>query len=248
MKTLVLLRHGESVWNLENCFTGWTDVDLSKNGVAEAKIAGQILKREGYAFDMAFTSVLLRAIRTLQIALSELSESDIPIVRSWKLNERHYGALQGMNKSEMAKIYGEEQIQIWRRSYAVRPPQLQVDDTRNPVHDERYCDVPRKELPLTESLKDCVARVIPYYKQEIMPQIENGKRIIIVAHGNSLRALVMHFENLSEDEISRVNIPTGIPLVYELDDNFTIHNKKYLGDPALINAKMQAVAAQGKKK
>lgn len=248
MKTLVLLRHGESVWNLENRFTGWTDVDLSEKGVAEAKSAGQILKHEGYAFNMAFTSVLLRANRTLQLALSELSKTDIQVIRSWKLNERHYGALQGMNKSEMAKLYGEEQIQIWRRSYAVRPPQLQVDDSRNPAHDERYKDVPRHELPLTESLKDTVARVIPYYEQEILPQMERGKRIIIAAHGNSLRALVMHFEHLSEEEISRVNIPTGIPLVYEFDDSFAVHNKKYLGDSALIDAKMQAVAAQGKKK
>lgn len=245
MKTLVLLRHGESLWNKENKFTGWTDVDLSEAGKNEAENAGLIMKAKGLKFDIAFTSVLKRANHTLDIALDKMGQKNIKIIKSWKLNERHYGALQGMNKSEMAVIYGEEQIHIWRRSYSVRPPSLDLNDERNPSKDILYADVSKKLLPRCESLKDTVARVIPYYKEEILPKIKSGKRVIIAAHGNSLRALVMYFENLSEDEISKVNIPMGIPLVYEFDDNMKLHKKYYLGDEKIISSKMKAVAEQG---
>ncbi|WP_230398436.1 2,3-diphosphoglycerate-dependent phosphoglycerate mutase [Novisyntrophococcus fermenticellae] len=248
MKTLVLLRHGESEWNLENRFTGWTDVDLSQRGIEEAKCAGKILKEKGYDFDIAYTSYLQRAIHTLQLALTEMNRKDLPVVKSWKLNERHYGALQGLNKAETAQKYGEEQVQIWRRSFDIQPPELEADDERNPALQKLYYDVRTVGLPLTESLKDTIARVIPYYEQEIRPKMDEGKRVIIAAHGNSLRALIMYFEHLSEDEITKVNVPTGIPLIYEFTDEGQMDRKFYLGDPSAIEEKMKAVAAQGKAK
>lgn len=248
MKKLVLLRHGESEWNLENRFTGWTDVDLSAKGVEEAKSAGRMLKENGYEFDVAFTSYLKRANRTLDLALQEMGETNIPVIKSYKLNERHYGALQGLNKAETAQKYGDEQVHVWRRSYDVQPPALTPDDDRNPAKQEPYKDVPASELPLTESLKDTVARAVPYYEKEILPLINEGKRVIIAAHGNSLRALVMYFDNLTKEEITGVNIPTGVPLVYEFDNNGKVVNKYYLGDAEAIKAKMNAVANQGKAK
>jgi len=248
MKKLVLLRHGESEWNLENRFTGWTDVDLSAKGVEEAKSAGRMLKENGYEFDVAFTSYLKRANRTLDLALQEMGETNIPVIKSYKLNERHYGALQGLNKAETAQKYGDEQVHVWRRSYDVQPPALTPDDDRNPAKQELYKDVSASELPLTESLKDTVARAVPYYEKEILPLINEGKRVIIAAHGNSLRALVMYFDNLTKEEITGVNIPTGVPLVYEFDDNNKVVNKYYLGDAEAIKAKMNAVANQGKAK
>lgn len=248
MKKLVLLRHGESEWNLENRFTGWTDVDLSQKGVEEAKSAGRMLKENGYEFDVAFTSYLKRANRTLDLALQEMGETNIPVIKSYKLNERHYGALQGLNKAETAQKYGDEQVHVWRRSYDVQPPALTPDDDRNPAKQELYKDVPASELPLTESLKDTVARAVPYYEKEILPLINEGKRVIIAAHGNSLRALVMYFDNLTKEEITTVNIPTGVPLVYEFDDNGKVANKYFLGDAEAIKAKMNAVANQGKSK
>jgi len=244
MKTLVLLRHGESEWNLENKFTGWTDVDLSPKGTEEAKNAGKLLKEKGYDFDIAYTSYLQRAIHTLQLALKEMGHEDLPVVKSWKLNERHYGALQGLNKSETAEKFGEEQVHIWRRSFDVQPPKLEADDDRNPASQELYKDVDKADLPLTESLKDTIA----YYETEILPKMNEGKRVIIAAHGNSLRALLMYFEGLTEEEITKVNIPTGVPLVYEFDDQGKMSNKFYLGDAAEIEAKMNAVASQGKAK
>ena len=248
MRTLVLLRHGESEWNLENRFTGWTDVDLTAKGTEEAKLAGRLMKDSGFRFDMAYTSYLKRANHTLALALGEMGESDIPVVRSWKLNERHYGALQGLNKAETAKKYGEEQVHIWRRSFDIQPPALKPEDDRNPARQPLYADVPAQELPLTESLKDTIARVVPYFQQTIEPQLEAGKQIIIAAHGNSLRALVMYFDHLSQEAITRVNIPTGVPLVYEFDDSGKVLGHHYLGDAAAIEAKMKAVAAQGKAK
>lgn len=248
MKTLVLLRHGESEWNLENRFTGWTDVELTPKGVDEARTAGRLLKADGYHFDVAYTSYLKRANRTLALALEEMGETDIPVVRSWKLNERHYGALQGLNKAETAKKYGDEQVHIWRRSFDVQPPALDPSDDRSPAKQALYSDVDPAELPLTESLKDTIARVVPYYEQEIRPQLEAGKRIIIAAHGNSLRALIMYFDKLSSEEITGVNVPTGVPLVYEFGDGENVLRKFYLGEQAAIEVKMQAVAAQGKAK
>lgn len=246
MKTLVLLRHGESEWNLENRFTGWTDVDLSPKGIEEAKSAGQLLKESGYKFDIAYTSYLQRAIHTLKLALGQMSCGEIPIIKSWKLNERHYGALQGLNKAETAQKYGEEQVLIWRRSFDIQPPSLSPDDERNPAKQPLYNGISSEELPLTESLKDTIARVIPYYEKEILPQINEGKSVIIAAHGNSLRALVMYFEHYTEEEITKVNIPTGVPLVFEFEDDMSLKRKYYLGDAAAVEAKMKAVAAQGK--
>ncbi|TCS82368.1 2,3-bisphosphoglycerate-dependent phosphoglycerate mutase [Muricomes intestini] len=248
MKILVLLRHGQSEWNLENRFTGWKDVDLSPKGIEEAKSAGKVLKEEGYDFDIAYTSYLQRAIHTLQLALEEMGRIDLPVIKSWKLNERHYGALQGLNKTETAQKYGEEQVHIWRRSFDVQPPALKPNDERNPALQDLYHGINASELPLTESLKDTIARVIPYYEQEILPQINAGKRVAIAAHGNSLRALIMYFEQLSEEEITKVNVPTGIPLVYEFTDDGKMHKKFYLGDQDAIEAKMKAVVAQGKAK
>lgn len=243
---LVLVRHGESEWNRKNLFTGWTDVDLTENGRLEAKNAGLLLKREGYDFDVCYTSYLKRAIHTLNAILEQLDREWLPVVKSWKLNERHYGALQGLNKSETAEKYGEEQVKIWRRSFAVRPPELSGEDARNPKLQEQYRYEDSRELPLGESLKDTIARVVPYFDDTVKKDMHNGKRVLIAAHGNSIRALVKTFENLSEQEIMEVNIPTGIPLVYEFDDGFRFVGKHYLGDESLIQAKKDAVANQGK--
>ncbi len=243
---LVLIRHGESTWNRENRFTGWTDVDLNEKGRSEAKAAGELLKQEGYSFDRTFVSVLKRALRTLWFILDELDELWIPVERSWRLNERHYGALQGLNKAETAKKYGEDQVLVWRRSYDVPPPPLTQSDERWPGHDPRYRDVPAAELPLTECLKDTVDRVLPYWHQEIAPSVKRGEKVMVVAHGNTLRALVKYFDNLNEEEILALNIPTGIPLVYEFDENLKPLRHYYLGDQAAIASSMAAVASQGK--
>ncbi|MBN2483069.1 MAG: 2,3-diphosphoglycerate-dependent phosphoglycerate mutase [Candidatus Omnitrophica bacterium] len=248
MYKVVLLRHGESVWNKENRFTGWTDVDLSEKGVTEAHEAGKLLKKEGYTFDIAFTSVLKRAIRTLWIAQDEMDLMWIPVYRSWRLNERHYGALQGLNKSETAAKYGDDQVLIWRRSYDTPPPVLEKDDRRYPGSDPRYRDLTEKELPLTECLKDTVARFLPYWHDTIAPTITTGKKVIIAAHGNSLRALVKYLDEVSDEEIVSLNIPTGIPLVYELDDTLKPLRHYYLGDQEAIAKAMQSVANQGKAK
>ena len=248
MKKLVLVRHGESTWNKENRFTGWTDVDLSEKGRQEAHEGGQVLKREGYAFDVAYTSVLKRAIRTLWTIMDEMDLMWIPVHRSWRLNERHYGALQGLNKAETAAKFGEDQVKIWRRSYDIPPPVLTPEDERYPGHDPRYKGLSKQELPLTECLKDTVARFLPLWHETIAPAIQGGQRVIIAAHGNSLRALVKYLDNISEAEIVELNIPTGMPLVYELDDHLKPLNRYYLGDPAKVKAAMEAVAAQGKKK
>jgi 2,3-bisphosphoglycerate-dependent phosphoglycerate mutase len=248
MIKLVLLRHGESTWNKENRFTGWTDVDLSDKGRQEAREAGAVLKAGGYTFDVAYTSVLKRAIRTLWSALDELDLMWIPVHRSWRLNERHYGALQGLNKAETAAKYGDAQVKIWRRSYDVPPPVLTPDDPRFPGHDPRYKGLTPAELPLTECLKDTVARFLPLWHDTIAPSIRAGQKVIIAAHGNSLRALVMYLDNVSEANIVELNIPTGMPLVYELDDNLKPVTRYYLGDPEKVKAAMDAVAAQGKSK
>ncbi|CCY08279.1 2 3-bisphosphoglycerate-dependent phosphoglycerate mutase [Coprobacillus sp. CAG:698] len=245
---LVILRHGESLWNLENRFTGWTDVELSENGKIEAAKAGKILKEKGYDFDICFTSYLKRAIHTLDLVLTEMDRSWLPVIKNHNLNERHYGALQGLNKSETAQKYGDEQVLIWRRSYDVRPPLLENSDERNPANQTQYRDINKDCLPLGESLEDTVKRTIPYFEKEIMPLIKEGKRVIIVAHGNSLRALIMHLEHLTSEQIMKVNLPTGIPLVYEFDGNMQFKSKYYLGDEEFINSKIQAVANQGKKK
>jgi len=248
MIKLVLLRHGESIWNKENRFTGWVDVGLSEKGISEAKEAGQILKKDGYTFDITYTSVLKRATDTLKIAIEEMDHGKIPVIEAWQLNERHYGSLQGLNKSEMAQKYGEEQVLIWRRSYDIRPPALEKTDTMFPGNDSRYKKLKEKELPLTECLKDTVARVIPYWKKQIVPQLKKGQKIMIAAHGNSLRALVKHLDNVPDKEIVSLNIPTGVPLVYELDQNLKPIRHYYLGDPKEIEAKINAVASQGKSK
>jgi 2,3-bisphosphoglycerate-dependent phosphoglycerate mutase len=248
MKTLVLLRHGESAWNKENRFTGWTDVDLSEKGVLEAKTAGKLLKENGFPLDIAYTSVLKRAIRTLWIVLDEMDLMWIPEEKSWRLNERHYGALQGLNKAETAEKFGEAQVQIWRRSYDIPPPVLDEADERYPGRDPRYKDVPKEEVPLTESLKDTVKRFLPYWHQVIAPTVKSGKKVIIAAHGNSLRALVKFLDDVSDEEIVKVNIPTGMPLIYELTDDLKPEKSYYLGDPKAVEKAMQAVANQGKTK
>lgn len=248
MYKVVLVRHGESVWNKENLFTGWTDVDLSDKGRQEAKEGGQVLAKEGYKFDMAFTSVLKRAIRTLWIVLDEMDLMWIPVVRNWRLNERHYGALQGLNKAETAKKYGDDQVKIWRRSYSTPPPALELSDKRHPSHDPRYKGVDPKDLPAAEALKNTVERFVPYWEKEIVPQIRAGKRVLIAAHGNSLRALVQHLDKMSEAEIMELNIPTGVPLVYELDESMKPIRHYYLGDQEKIREAMSAVAKQGKAK
>ena len=245
---IVLVRHGESEWNKENRFTGWTDVDLSGKGIEEAKSAGEILKSEGFVFDMAFTSVLKRAIRTLWLTLDELNLMWIPVERAWELNERHYGSLQGLNKAETAAKYGEEQVKIWRRSYDIQPPALEKTDPRFPGNDPRYKGLSESELPVTECLKDTVKRVVPFWKERIVPLIENGKGIIIVAHGNSLRALVKHLDKIPDEEIVELNIPTGTPLVYELDEKLVPLNHYYLGNAEEIARKAAAVANQAKAK
>jgi 2,3-bisphosphoglycerate-dependent phosphoglycerate mutase len=245
MHTLVLLRHGESTWNQENRFTGWTDVDLTEKGRAEAKTAGQLLRAGGFAFDLLFTSLLKRAIRTSHITLDELDQMWLPVARSWRLNERHYGALQGLNKAETAAKHGEEQVKIWRRAYATAPPPLTPDDPRHPARDPRYRDVPAADLPLTESLKDTVARFLPYWHDAIAPEIRSGKRVLIVAHGNSLRALAKFLDGISDADIVELNIPTGIPLVYELDASLKPIGSRYLGDPDAARKAAEAVARQG---
>ncbi|MDD3296055.1 MAG: 2,3-diphosphoglycerate-dependent phosphoglycerate mutase [Candidatus Omnitrophica bacterium] len=247
MHKLVLLRHGESVWNLENRFTGWTDVGLSEKGVKEAHMGAQWLKKEGFSFDLAFTSVLKRAIKTLWIVLEDMDLMWIPVRRSWRLNERHYGALQGLNKLETVKKYGEKQVLIWRRSYDTPPPELSPDDKRYPGGDSRYSDLTKEELPLTECLKDTVERFLPYWHKAIVPELSKGKRIIIAAHGNSLRALVKYLDNVSNEEIVSLNIPTGIPLVYELNDSLKPVKHYYLGDPEVIKKAIDSVAKQTKK-
>ena len=248
MYKLVLLRHGESTWNKENRFTGWTDVDLSQKGVEEAKNAGQLLKDGGFTFDLAFTSVLKRAIRTLWLVTDEMDLLWVPVIKSWKLNERHYGALQGLNKSETAAKHGEEQVKIWRRSYDIPPPAFDKNDERFPGYFPAYHDVNPNELPCTESLKDTVARVVPYWEQVIAPEIKAGKKIVIAAHGNSLRALVKYLDNISESDIVELNIPTGTPLVYELDEHLKPIKHYYLGDQESIKKAMESVASQGKSK
>lgn len=244
---LVLIRHGESEWNKLNLFTGWTDVDLSEKGVEEAKQAGITLKEAGFDFDICYTSYLKRAIHTLNYTLEGMDREWLPVIKTWKLNERHYGALQGLNKSETAEKYGEDQVKIWRRSFDIMPPALEEDDDRNPAKQEAYRYENKDELPLTESLKETIERAVPYFEEEILPKMKEGKRVVIAAHGNSLRALVKYFENLSDQEIIDVNIPTGIPLVYTFDDDGKFISKEYLGDQSAIEAKMQAVANQGKK-
>jgi 2,3-bisphosphoglycerate-dependent phosphoglycerate mutase len=248
MHTVVLLRHGESTWNKENRFTGWTDVDLSEKGVAEGHEAARLLKEGGYTFDVAYTSVLKRAIRTLWIVLDDMDLMWIPVIRSWRLNERHYGALQGLNKAETAERHGEQQVKIWRRSYAIRPPALTPDDDRYPGRDPRYADVPPDEVPLTEALKDTVARFLPYWEGTIGPVVRAGRRALVAAHGNSLRALVKHLDAISEEEIVGLNIPTGVPLVYELDAELRPLRHFYLGDPAAVAAAQKAVAEQATKR
>jgi len=248
MNKIVLLRHVESIWNKENRFTGWTDVDLTDKGKEEARNAGEVLKKEGYTFDIAYTSVLKRAIRTLWIVLDTMDLMWIPVIRNWRLNERHYGALQGLNKAETAKKYGEEQVKIWRRSYDIQPPALEKSDPRYPGHDPRYKELSESELPLTECLKDTVARFVPYWENTIAPMVKSGKKVLITAHGNSLRALVKYLDNIPDNEIVELNIPTGIPLVYELDENLKPVKHYYLGNPEEIEKAAAAVAAQGKAK
>ena len=245
---LVILRHGESIWNLENLFTGWTDVDLSENGVVEAKQAGKILSEKGFEFDICYTSYLKRAINTLNFVLQEMDREWLPVIKSWKLNERHYGSLQGKNKAETAKIFGEDQVKIWRRSFDIKPPELAEDDERNPAFQKMYKSVSKAELPLAESLKDTIARVIPYFEKEIKPKLESGQNILITAHGNSLRALVMYLEHISEKDILELNIPTGVPLVYYLNEDLSVISKEYLGDKDLIDKKINKVAQQGSNK
>jgi 2,3-bisphosphoglycerate-dependent phosphoglycerate mutase len=246
MHKTVLLRHGESTWNRENRFTGWIDVDLSDAGVQEARLAATLLKEQGYTFDVAYTSVLKRAIRTLWIVLDELDLMWIPVHRSWRLNERHYGALQGLNKSETAQKYGAEQVHIWRRSYAVQPPPLTREDDRFPGHDPRYQELDQMQAPLAECLKDTVERFLPYWHETIVPTITTGKRVLIAAHGNSLRALVKYLDNISDEDITALNIPTGIPLVYELNQKLKPLTHYYLGDPEMAKKKARAVADQAK--
>ncbi len=248
MYKIVLIRHGESLWNKENRFTGWYDVDLSEKGLNEAREGGDLLKKEGFTFDVAFVSVLKRAIRTLGAVLDRMDLLWIPVVRDWRLNERHYGSLQGLNKAETAEKFGDEQVKIWRRSYDVPPPPLEETDARNPANDPRYKNLPKNVIPLTECLKDTVARVIPFWNEVAVPAIRSGKKVLIAAHGNSLRALVKYLDNVSEEDILALNIPTGVPLVYELDQDLKPIKHYYLGDQDKIKAAMDAVANQGKAK
>jgi len=247
MIKLVLLRHGESTWNLENRFTGWTDVDLSPKGLQEAKEAGRLLREGGYDFDLTHTSLLKRAIRTLWIALDEMDRMWLPVQKSWRLNERHYGALQGLNKAETAAKYGDAQVKIWRRSYADPPPALTPDSEHYPGHDPRYAGIPKEQLPLSESLKDTVARFLPHWHERVVPDLRASKRVLIAAHGNSLRALVKHLDGIAEAEIVELNIPTGIPLVYELDEALKPIRHYYLGDPEAARRAADAVARQGQR-
>jgi 2,3-bisphosphoglycerate-dependent phosphoglycerate mutase len=243
---LVLLRHGQSTWNLENRFTGWTDVGLSEQGVQEGLYSGKVLRESGYTFDIAFTSVLKRAIKTLWIVMEEMELEWIPVIRGWQLNERHYGALQGLNKGEMASKYGEAQVKLWRRSYDMPPPPLDWDDQRHPRFDRRYAGLTREQLPSCESLKDTVARMLPYWHSDIAPVVKSGQRVLIAAHGNSLRALVKYLDDISDESIPELNIPTGIPLVYELDQNLSPLKSYYLGDEEAVRKAAEAVAMQGK--
>ncbi len=247
MYKLVLIRHGESTWNLENRFTGWTDVELTPTGVSQALSAGQLLKAEGYEFDVAYTSVLKRAIHTLNHVLDAMDRSWLPVVKDWRLNERHYGGLQGLNKADMAKQYGDEQVLVWRRSYDTPPPALEADDPRGQRQDPRYAKLPADAVPLTECLKDTVARVLPCWNEVLAPAIQSGQRIVLAAHGNSIRALVKYLDNIGDNDIVGVNIPNGIPLVYELDADLKPIKSYYLGDAAAAAAAAAAVAAQGKK-
>jgi len=247
VKTLVLLRHGESTWNKENRFTGWTDVDLSEKGVEEARQAGRLLRDNAYVFDLAFTSVLKRAIKTLWLALEEMDLMWIPEEKSWRLNERHYGALQGLNKKETVERHGEEQVKIWRRSYDVRPPALDPDDERSPAKDPRYATLKPEEIPLTECLKDTIERVMPYWNRAIAPAIRSGKRLLVASHGNSLRALIKYLDKVPDQDIVELNVPTGIPLVYLLNDDLTPIRSFYLGDPDAVARATKAVADQTKK-
>ncbi len=246
MQKLVLLRHGQSIWNKENLFTGWTDVDLSQKGIEEAEQAAELLKKDSFSFDLAFTSVLKRSIRTLWIVLDNMDLMWLPVIKSWRLNERHYGALQGLNKTETTLKYGDEQVKLWRRSYAIQPPALEKTDPRCYDREPAYKKIDKKNLPFTESLKDVVDRFLPYWHETIVPEIIAGKKVLISAHGNSLRALVKYLDNISEEDISNLNIPTGIPLIYELDDDMKPLKHYYLGDPAKVAAAAQAVANQTK--
>ncbi|HUL96902.1 MAG TPA: 2,3-diphosphoglycerate-dependent phosphoglycerate mutase [Usitatibacter sp.] len=246
MRKIVLLRHGESAWNRENRFTGWTDVDLTEQGVEEARSAGRLLAKEGYDFDFVYTSVLKRAILTLDLALGQMDRLWLPVEKHWRLNERHYGALQGLNKAETAAKFGEQQVLLWRRSYDVPPPALEAGDPRNAARDRRYASLSPQELPLTECLKDTVARVVPYWKERIAPRVAAGERVLVAAHGNSLRALIKYFDALSDEAIVGVNVPTAIPLVYELDHGLRPVRSYYLGDPEAVAKAQQAVASQGK--
>jgi 2,3-bisphosphoglycerate-dependent phosphoglycerate mutase len=248
MYKIVLVRHGESTWNKENLFTGWTDVDLSEKGLQEAKEAGRILKQEGFTFDIAYTSVLKRAIRTLWLILDEMDLMWIPVIRDWRLNERHYGALQGLNKAQTAEKYGEAQVKLWRRSYDVPPPALEKTDPRYPGHDPRYRALTESQMPLSECLKDTVERFLPSWHNVIAPAVRSGKRVIVVAHGNSLRSLVKYLDNISDEAIVELNIPTGMPLVYDLDADLKPIRSTYLGDPEQVKKAMEAVAAQAKAK
>lgn len=246
MKKIVLLRHGQSTWNRENRFTGWADVDLTEQGIEEARRAGRLMKESGLSFDVAYTSVLMRAIRTLWLALDEMEQMWIPVHPHWRLNERHYGALQGLNKSETAAKFGDAQVLTWRRSYDTPPPALEASDPRHPGHDPRYARLPPAELPLTECLKDTVDRMLPYWFDVIAPAVRLGERVIVAAHGNSIRALVKYLDNIGDEDIVGLNIPTGVPLVYELDDDLQPLRHYYLGDQAEIAAAAEAVAQQGK--
>lgn len=246
MHTLVLIRHGQSAWNLENRFTGWTDVDLTSQGVGEAREAARLLREGGFGFDVCHTSLLKRAIRTLWIVQEEMDSMWLPVFKTWRLNERHYGALQGLNKSETAAKYGEEQVFVWRRSFDTPPPALEPDDPRHPGRDPRYADLAASELPLCESLKDTIARTMPYWHDVLAPQISQGRRLLVVAHGNSLRGLVKCLDGMDEAAVTALNIPTGVPLVYELDDGLHALRRFYLGDPEAVERAAKAVAAQGK--
>jgi len=246
MKRIVLLRHGESAWNQENRFTGWTDVDLTEKGIEEARAAGRLLKREGFDFDFAFTSVLKRAIRTLDFVLEEMDRLWIPVEKDWRLNERHYGALQGLNKAQTAAQYGEKQVLLWRRSYDVPPPALPAGDERDATRDPRYRSLSAAQVPRTECLRDTVARVVPYWIERIAPRVESGERVLVAAHGNSLRALIKYFDAMSDEAIVGENVPTGIPLLYEFDDKLRATGRRYLGDAAAVEKAMHSVASQGK--
>lgn len=248
MYKLVIVRHGQSQWNLENRFTGWVDVDITEQGKAEAHTAAKVLKEEGFSFDIAYTSVLKRAIRTLWTILDDMDLMWIPVIRNWRLNERHYGALQGLNKADTAAKYGDEQVLIWRRSYDIQPPLLETTDEMYPGNDPRYADLNDDELPKGECLKDTVERFVPFWEEEIVPMIKSGKKVLIAAHGNSLRSLVKHLDQMSDEEILKFNIPTGVPMVYELDEKMQPLNRYYLGDPEEIEKQIKSVAAQGKAK